>query len=183
MNHKNSVKIILVVAVLLVVSAVGYFTLLKKDESIVRQSPPESISKDETADWKTTINDGLGYSIKYPTGWKAETNNKITTLTNLSNSEQVIAIGLNSTNANPNKLSINEWLKTQQWPDPKPISEQFKSIANVDGVNAVEQVQTGTAYFTKGINVFTVENGISFERKVVDEKLFLQILSTFKFTK
>lgn len=173
-------KTLLVVVIALLIGAVGYFAFLKKSGPIAQQPTPTP--KDETANWKSTTNASLGYSIKYPNDWKAETNSLSTTLTNLSNSEQVIMIELNSTNANPRRLSINDWLKTQQWPDPKPISEQFKSITSIGGVGAVEQSQTGTVYFTKGTNVFVVNNGIGFTRKVVDEKLFLQILSTFKFT-
>lgn len=198
MNQKGFVNIALIVVfVAIVVGAVGYFTFVKKSEPVAQQPAPTQTTtptknpvsptptptpKDETANWKNTTNASLGYSVKYPTGWKAETNSLSTALTNLSNSEQVIMIELNSTNANPNQLSINEWLKTQQWPDPKPISEQFKSIAAIGGVSAVEHSQTGTVYFTKDTNVFAVNNGISFNRKIVDEKLFLQILSTFKFT-
>ncbi len=199
MNQKGFANIILIVVVAILTGIVGYFTLVKKSPPIVRQTStptPTKIVKtvtptptrtktplDETANWKTTINTNLGYSIKYPGGWKAETNNSGTTLTNLSKSEQVIMIELNSANANPNQLSITEWLKAQQWPDPRPIEAQFKSIGTVGGVSAVEQSPTGTVYFTKGMNVFVVNNGIGFERKVVDEKLFLQILSTFKFTR
>ncbi len=197
MNQKGFANIILVVVIVVLLGTVGYFAFVKKSEPIAQQptptpaasqtktpTPPTSTPtpKDETANWKTITNASLGFSIKYPNGWKAETTSLSTTLTNLSDSEQIIMVELNSTNANPNQLSINEWLKTQQWPDPKPISEQFKSIANVGGVNAVEQSTTGTVYFTRGTNVFVVSNGISFTRKVVDEKLFLQILSTFKFT-
>lgn len=205
MNSKQ-LRVVLGVALVIVLAIVGYMAL--KDDSQTdtlsqQDATPNSnqadnntnmtqplnntntypVQRDETANWKTTTNNNLGYSIKYPDGWKSETNSQNTTLTNLSNSDQVIKIQLNSINANPNRLSINEWLKTQEWPDPKPISEQFKSIATVGGVNAVEQQVTGTVYFTKGTNVFVVDNGISFERKVIDEKLFLQILSTFKFTK
>jgi len=49
------------------------------------------------------------------------------------------------------------------------------------GIEAYEQKQTGTVYFTYGKNIFIIDNGVSMRRRVVDEKLFNKILSTFRF--
>ena len=78
-------------------------------------------------------------------------------------------------------MSLRDWLNSQDWPDPTPVSEQFEFIQAVGGVDAVRHKQGGTVYITRVTAVYFFDNGIGFNKGVIDEELFDQILSTFKF--
>ena len=81
MNQKGFANIILVVVIVILVGAVGYFALVKKSEPIAQQPTPTSTqtitptkppvsptptTPSETANWKTYTNTKYGISIKYP---------------------------------------------------------------------------------------------------------------------
>lgn len=77
MNRKGFANIILVVIVIILVGAVGYFAFVKKPEPVVQQSPtptPTQTQKfvsltptsDKTVNWKTYADSNLKYSFEYP---------------------------------------------------------------------------------------------------------------------
>ncbi|PJB83519.1 MAG: hypothetical protein CO088_01275 [Candidatus Yonathbacteria bacterium CG_4_9_14_0_8_um_filter_46_47] len=92
MNQKGFANIILVVVIVILVGAIGYFVFIKKSEPIAQQStstptqtktplPPTSTPtktpaystpapKDETANWKSYRNDQYGFELKYPEDWR-----------------------------------------------------------------------------------------------------------------
>lgn len=71
MNQKGFANIILVVVVVILVGAVGYFAFVKKSEPIAQQptSTPTPTSADSIANWKAYSNTRYAYTIKYPTNW------------------------------------------------------------------------------------------------------------------
>ena len=82
MNQKGFVSIILIVAIVIVVSTVGYFAFVKKSEPIVQQttptptktntpvSPTPTPTPNLRANWKTYTNSQYGFEVKYPDTWK-----------------------------------------------------------------------------------------------------------------
>ena len=82
MNQKGFVSIILIVAIVIVVSTVGYFAFVKKSEPIVQQttptptktntpvSPTPTPNPNLRANWKTYTNSQYGFEVKYPDTWK-----------------------------------------------------------------------------------------------------------------
>lgn len=91
-NQKGFANIILVIIVVILVGAVGYFAFVKKSEPVVQQptptptqtntpvSPtPTPTPKDETSNWQSHSNMEIGFSFKYPQAWKVEDGLKINT--------------------------------------------------------------------------------------------------------
>jgi hypothetical protein len=87
MNQKGFTNIILVVIIVILIGAVGYFAFIKKPEPVAQQTiptPTQTITptktpasptptpKDETANWKTYTDIKHGYSIRYPSDWTFE---------------------------------------------------------------------------------------------------------------
>jgi hypothetical protein len=87
MNQKSFIKIILVVVIIVLLCAVGYFTLVKKSLPIAQQistptqtltktptpvptTTPMSTPKDETKNWKIYTNNKYGFRFKYPPSWR-----------------------------------------------------------------------------------------------------------------
>ena len=86
MNQKGFANIILVVVIVILVGAVGYFAFVKKSEPVAQQPTPTPIqtktstptptTKDETSSWKTYTNSSVGFSFKYPADWKVSDDGK-----------------------------------------------------------------------------------------------------------
>ena len=92
-NQKGFANIILVVVIVILVGAVGYFAFVKKSEPIAQQptptptqtttptktpvSPtPTPTPKDETVNWKAYADNTIGLSFKYPSTWTINNYNK-----------------------------------------------------------------------------------------------------------
>ncbi len=84
-NQKGFANIVLIVVIVVLVGVVGYFTFVKKSEPVVQQTTPPPITTEsstsqqpspapinETANWKTYINNKYGIVVKYPSGWEAK---------------------------------------------------------------------------------------------------------------
>lgn len=67
MNQKGLTNIILVVVIVILVGAVGYFTFVNKSEPVTQQPTPTP--KDETANWKVYDNAKDEFSISIPKDW------------------------------------------------------------------------------------------------------------------
>ena len=82
-NQKGFANIILVIVIVVLVGAVGYFSFVKKSEPIAQQPTPTPTQtntptknptptqtpKDEIASWKTYGNDQYGFEFKYPANY------------------------------------------------------------------------------------------------------------------
>jgi uncharacterized membrane protein len=82
MHRKGFVNIILVVVIVILVGAVGYFAFVKKSEPVAQQPTPtpvqtktpiSPIPTSETTNLKTYTNSQYGYQIKYPKDWTVAT--------------------------------------------------------------------------------------------------------------
>ncbi len=73
-NWKRILIVSVVAAVVVSLGVLIFLILQPKEETttpVTTKKATPSAKKDETADWKTVVNDVFGYSIKYPTGWGA----------------------------------------------------------------------------------------------------------------
>ena len=62
MNRKGFANIVLILVVVVLVGALGYFAFVKKSEPVAQQSP----TPDKNANWKTYADSNLNYSFQYP---------------------------------------------------------------------------------------------------------------------
>ena len=78
MNQKGFANIILVVVIIILVGAIGYFTFVKKSESVAQQSTltltktlvsPTPTTPSETANWGTYKNTTYGFEFNYNPKW------------------------------------------------------------------------------------------------------------------
>jgi hypothetical protein len=90
MNQRGFANVILVVVIVIFVSVVGYFALVKKSEPVAQQQStptssqmttstktpvsPTPIAKDETAVWNTFTDTRYGFEFQYPATWEATAN-------------------------------------------------------------------------------------------------------------
>mgnify|MGYP001592004221 CR=1 FL=1 len=84
-NSKGFATIPLIIIIVVIAGAVGYFVLMNKSTPITQQpmptpattqiktSTPKPTPKDETANWKTYSNDRYRYTLKYPNNWYTDT--------------------------------------------------------------------------------------------------------------
>src|SRR3989344_7520599 len=78
MNQKGFANIVLVIVIVVLVGAVGYFAFVKKMEPVTQQPTPPATTQtstpqqpsptpiNETANWKTYKNDTYSFEVKYP---------------------------------------------------------------------------------------------------------------------
>jgi len=137
--------------------------------------PP--IQQDETANWQTYRNEEYGFEVRYPGAWVLAFDN--TDMTGLEEPETNIIFGI-SYFENKEKLTLNQWLKADVSSEPATV-QTFIEFNDVGGVRAVQHELTGSVYLIHDDMVFMFSNGISFERRVIDEDIVKTILSTFKF--
>lgn len=70
MNQKGFANIVLIVLVVILAGAVGYFVFLQKSQTVQIPSQTPSRQQNETTDWKTYQNAQYNLSIKYPNDWQ-----------------------------------------------------------------------------------------------------------------
>ena len=73
LNWKRITVIAVIGAVVIGLGVLIFLLLQPKEETtpVTTKKATPSAKKDETADWKTVVNDVLGYSIKHPKDWGA----------------------------------------------------------------------------------------------------------------
>lgn len=78
-TSKDFANIILVVVIVVIAGAVGYFAVRKSGLTV--HQPPTStfvpIPKDETVSWKTFTNSQYGFVVRYPADWQSVVSNNI----------------------------------------------------------------------------------------------------------
>jgi hypothetical protein len=73
-DSRTNWKYILIVVILSAIAGVGilayqYWWVAKQEVNTPEIKLPEKVVTDETAGWKTYNNEGLGFSLKLPSGW------------------------------------------------------------------------------------------------------------------
>jgi hypothetical protein len=145
MNQKGFANIILVVVIIILAGAVGYFALIKKSEPMAQQSPtptstqtktpvsPTPAPKDKTANWKTYTNAQYGFEFKYPANYVVTKtpgeNNKFVTFS--VDHFQVIVY--------PGDLSLDAFIKDQA---QNYLISNYQKI-NFAGQSAYEGIDQG----------------------------------------
>ena len=133
-NQKGFANIILVVVIVILVGAVGYFAFVKKSEPIAQQPTPTPTptptSKDETVSWKVYENIKFNYSFKYPANLLGPQNDCVDSDIPI---EECPLIKLNSELANkPENLRLNpafdDSIEARIIDNPKNLS--LKDVAN-----------------------------------------------------
>lgn len=85
-NQKGFANIILVVVIVVLVGAVGYFAFVKKSEPVAQQTTPPPANTqtptqqqpsptpvvNETANWKIYTSDTYNFEVKYPSDWTSK---------------------------------------------------------------------------------------------------------------
>ena len=152
-----------------------------------KESCPQDCAKTgETADWKTYR--GHGFEIKYPPTWDVmfESSTQVV-ITNKDNDSEEFGINIYD-NINPQKLSSWEWFESQRsekWPENFDVKATEIEIILNNNISAFKDLQSDGGIITifKDNDIYSLENGISMERKVIEKNLFYKIVNTFKFIK
>lgn len=135
---------------------------------------PISIPPDETAGWKTYINTKYGFSFKYPSEWKVQTG--------IPNSG-LISLEMSNDNRffvwfSPS-VTISEWLeKTQSGKIIRKKTVVEYTFTVIQGGSNLESLEYALDVKGNGIVRFVIEPN---SNNSESEKIFDQILSTFKF--
>lgn len=184
MNQKGFANIILVIVIVILVGAVGYFAFVKKSEPIAQQSTPTPVAtqtktsvptpKDETVNWKTYSNQTLGFSIKYPQGWRMAQCGTNCVGLGPQNKPEDIAISINilqypmsEAKAYLPVLSINNGI----------TEEKSVTIGDVQWNRVtVQQNESGTKFY----EYLKEKSGKTIDISGDGSAIFNQILSTFK---
>lgn len=182
-NSKSSkiIPICLGIVVVLVVAIGAYLLGSKQSQLVVQNSvqitPIPTLTPDPTANWKTYANTKYTYLLKYPATWNVVTDYVAEGdfIIQSSKGELVDVIG----QANPQKLTIQEWLK-QNWPNDT-VEETV-----VGGKTALKNQQKREYYISYSNDTFIIISydncrGMGCGVGKLEADTFDQILSTFKF--
>ncbi|MBI4160785.1 MAG: hypothetical protein HY506_02660 [Candidatus Yanofskybacteria bacterium] len=192
--EKGFANIILIVAAVILVGAVGYFAFVKKSEPVAQQPTPTPTPtpKSETADWKMYGNQRAIFEVKYPPSFSVQ--------------RSVSKSGGETVQFSSGKYDVVEIIINVEG---GTLSDAYSSLDNaLEGMRSVNRLsphinkEVGTVmiagvtgYKFKTVNVSTpsevVREDIVFEKggliySISFQKQFLAqgsiFLSTFKFT-
>ncbi len=198
MNQRGFANITLVLVIVILVGAVGYFAFVKKSELGAKQPTPTSTQKiqiptpiptpDKISTWKTYTNSRYGYELKYPenvgymrsgegedylgplTDANAQTDNL---LIGYSNSDIIIMnIEVGSSGDNDNYFLSNK----TYWSDPTEVKINDNTFQKY-----ITVLKSG-AYNGRQKVYVTQHNGVNYFVGLWISGMPDQILSTFKFT-
>lgn len=179
-----------------------------RDEQTPQPSPSSSPSLDETANWKTYTSTKYGFTLKYPNDWEIKSENEIvdsvTTKTTLQSSDLTIKEinipgvgGEQVTNGSKLEISASNNENFKSYEQLKDFMENkytgfplnyFTSSREiiVDGVKSI--IKSGRTVTTLALGSsfgYFFKNGVTYQLTFTnvqdDDRIFIQILSTFKF--
>lgn len=142
------------------------------------QNANTNMATDETAwwKWKTYTNEEYNYVVMYPENWQGSGTNENFYLAPLNASAQD-TVGISVVSSNPKMLSFTDWAKESGLPE----QDKWQSITIPAG-EAFQNSLTKTIKILRGVDVYSIDNGIGFERGKTDENIFNRIIDSFQFT-
>jgi hypothetical protein len=206
MNQKGFANIILVVVIVVLVGAVGYFALIRKPSPIAQQSPtptptstqtktpaPTPTPKDETANWKTYTNSRVDYSFKYPTANLTlaldETIKYPSTREGDSKTQDLVQFAVGETSfgirtyVGAGKSTIESWIQEPNTPRAYHDLSKYEKIT-VGGKTAYQTTDEAFVYVLANGNIYEITGyGNIAPVKISAEPLFKKWVATIQFTK
>ncbi|OGZ43659.1 MAG: hypothetical protein A3C80_04560 [Candidatus Ryanbacteria bacterium RIFCSPHIGHO2_02_FULL_45_43] len=206
MNQRGFANMVLVVVIVILVGAVGYFMFVKKFEPGSQQPTPTPTQtntavsptptpQSETAQWKIFTNTEYKYRINYPPDWElgqitvkqspaAVRFTKITKQGDKYLNDAVVDVIVepNPLRKTPTEEWYREWVK------------QIPTGINLEGVKFEEttfknmkalKIDNNTVFFAKGLNMFEIKWHVAgdYNQSLAEsaEKIFEQMMATFEF--
>ena len=152
----------------------------------------------DTSTWKTYRNEQYGFEIKHPTMWGVSdySSNYYVDVyfRNPAYFYQQVEI---RDEYNPQRLSLSDWIQTQEWDDPRPIDTVFETSTTTNGLVMsrsknimlpvtsipIDTVDKKYYYyiFERGGRIFTITNGslVQLQLGDVPEDIFNTMVNSF----
>jgi hypothetical protein len=178
-------NIILVIIIIVLASALGYFALIRKPET-----PSVATPADETSNWKTYRNSKYEFEMSYPNEWLVEEKQDIVHFKRMDISQEEmerkqigypLTILIGSTSAE----SILDWFGNEFSGRDQELrpGKQSMTIGGVNGIKYSDPMSMGgcneTFAMIKNGKLFRfLRHGSSCN---YSDELFTNIISTFKF--
>ncbi|KKS14202.1 hypothetical protein A2617_04560 [Candidatus Daviesbacteria bacterium RIFOXYD1_FULL_41_10] len=209
-SSKGFAPIIFLILITLVVSGYLLYTNFQKPASVstsqqvtqTSTASPAPTSVGETANWKTYVNNRVGYSVRYPESWyiyervDGQKNQYMTDIQDIKDPEKIedMIVGTygppgstifsisNNPSDNPKGLEVIDWAKKST-----AYGYRYTDITDVSLV-IVDSISATIFATTNGNNVHYYVVLLPKGHKIYEISLFggkellLKILSTFKFT-
>jgi len=185
MNQKGFINILVVIGIIILAGAAGYFALVKKQEPI----PQQITAEDETTNWKTYSNEKYGFKFKYPLDLIVFEDGPYNSQSGTQpNSLETVSVGqfVNIEIFNPGIVKNDyDWPERPcgEWsfsPDDKPLLSEPIIFADYKTLHVVTRTSSETSdYYC--VNYPQNPLVISFDQ--TQENQVKKILSTFKFIK
>ena len=171
MNQKGFTNIVWAVIIVILLGIVGYFTFVKKSETIL---------KDETESWKTYSNIRYSYAIKYPSNWYVNTTyseNNFTRRGRLVEDNNVFIGGDTSFTNYPNPSSYD-----MENPAPKDFYSVNLMVYKIEPTETYDQFTSVHNYFEPKKKESISINGINALRLTgvsTDHPVGVTVVNTF----
>lgn len=187
-KQSNFLVVLLSVLLLLSVSIAGFFAyqtqklvaeLRIKNEELTIKVPTPTTTPDPTADWKTYLNSGALYQVKYPNTWRVV--------------ESATMVGFGSQEVGEDvKWTINTYKKDEFTQDKikEDIGKQFSDrkqtskIININGVEATQVItvtETIPTWYSELIIIEYGNSNIVISNGAIKDLTFKDFYSTFSF--
>ncbi|MDP3792162.1 MAG: PsbP-related protein [bacterium] len=196
MNQKGFANIILIVVIVVLVGAVGYFAFVKKSEPIAQQATPTPTQTktpvsptptptSETTNLKTYTDSKYSFEIKYPQNWKLDK------YTEGYNNEGPYVLVFTTDRTKVERypfISVRE-----NWSANKEIDRINNSGSQFTKVKSTKDINIGSI-LAKQI-IYSTDIGLDFEKTIISQNQIVfmfdsypndsdlnKVISTFKFT-
>lgn len=204
LSYKVLYTVVVVLLVILVAGSVAWYQQQKQIAQDLNQAVPNTStqSQGELANWKTYTNTQYGFEVKIPSAWKVlesyDNSNNSDAISFRSQDQSGLNVFVSQISKN---TTLTQYLKQadkdsqtayEGYPSKMVLSSQQVTVGGLLAVKRAEDLQaagftTIQTYLIKGLGVYTFElmpNESSVPKYSLDEeKVYNQILSTFKFTK
>ncbi|MBI2669894.1 MAG: hypothetical protein HYX20_02015 [Candidatus Yanofskybacteria bacterium] len=197
-NQKGFANIILVVVIVILVGAVGYFVFVKNPVAIQTKIPTPTPTKtaDSTASWMTYTNPRAGYQFEYPsTNLTLELNETIKYPDSQTKNQDLVQFAANTKDASEQQPvtfgvrtyvgvknnSIENWIQNGGSATSSDLANYTKR--SIGGQTAYTGRGISVTYILYNYNVYIIDAHAGIEPAHDTDPVYGHILSTFKFTK